>query len=133
MSDDIAPVRMSVDEVLPFPLAPFRRIGTRRRVEQSDLGTLEKVIVQIPLGSIRREAATISEIVFPVYRWRARPKLTRLPTGNTAFELLRSYTNFVDHKQAGVSRVSELARSIPAYELVYGRGDEAAALLDSPR
>jgi len=131
MSDDIAPVRMSSNDVLSFPLAPFRRISSGRRVARLDLGTLQKEMVSIPPHAIRRESATIGEIVFPTYRPRARPKLTRLASGNAAFELLRSYTNFIDHKHAGVTRASELARAIPAYELVYGGGAAAAALLDS--
>jgi hypothetical protein len=131
MSDDIAPVRMSSDEVLAFPLAPFRRVATGRRVARRNLGTLSKEMVSIPAHSIRREAATIGRIVFPTYRARARPKLTRLASGNAAFELLRSYTNFVDHKASGVARAAELARTIPAYELVYGNGEGAANLLDS--
>jgi hypothetical protein len=103
-----------------------------RHVARRDLGTLEKEMVSIPPPSIRREPAKIGEIVFPTYRRRARPKLTRLPSGNAAFELLRSYTNFIDHKQSGVSRASELALTIPAYELVYGKAEDAVTLLDSP-
>jgi hypothetical protein len=131
MSDDIAPVRMSSNDVLPFPLVPFRRIAARRRVARVALETLEKEMVHIPSDSIRRESATIGGIVFPIYRPRARSTLERIAPGNAAFEILRSYTNFVDHKESAVTRASELARTIPAYELTYGAGRAAAILLNS--
>jgi len=54
-----------------------------------------------------------------------------MASGNAAFELLRSYTNFIDHKESGVARASELARQIPAYQLIYSEGIDAAALLNS--
>jgi hypothetical protein len=131
MSDDIAPVRMSSNDVLPFPLVPFRRVGGSGVVERRALEALEKERVFIPTESIRRGSAPIAAIVFPVYRPGAAPALLRMPPGNAAFELLRSYTNFVDHKESGVSRASELARSVPAWEITYGDGADAASLLNS--
>ena len=131
MSDDIAPVRMSSNDVLPFPQAPFRRIGAGIIPNRVALEALEKESVIISPESIRRQAAPIAAIVFPVYRPGTRENLVSMPSGNAAFELLRSYTNFVDHKASGVARASELARQIPAYELIYSRGQDAAALLNS--
>jgi len=131
MSDDIAPVRMSSNDVLPFPQAPFRRIGGGHRVDRTALEALEKESVSIAAESIRRQPAPIAAIVFPLYRPGARPTLVPMASGNAAFELLRSYTNFVDHKESGVARASELAREIPAYELVYSAGLDAAAVLNS--
>jgi hypothetical protein len=131
MSDDIAPVRMSSNEVLPFPQSPFRRVGGTREVDRTTLEALEKEPVSIAPESIRREPAPIAAIVFPVYRPDARATLSPMASGNAAFELLRSYTNFVDHKESGVARASELARQIPAYQLTYSEGISAAEILNS--
>lgn len=131
MSDDTAPVRMESDDVLPFPISPYRRIHPGHHVKGEGLRALEKEMISLSESSIRREPAPMREIVFPAYRPRARSKLTRLAAGDAAFALLRSYTNFIDHKQAGVSRAAELARAVPAYELVYSKGEDAASLLDS--
>lgn len=131
MSDDIAPVRMSSNEVLPFPQSPFRRIGGGRVVDRPTLEGLEKEFVSIPAELIRRKPATIAAIVFPSYRPGASSALIPMASGNAAFELLRSYTNFVDHKESGVARASELARQIPAYELIYSSGLDGATLLNS--
>ena len=131
MSDDIAPVRMAANEVLPFPQSPFRRIGGTREVDRPTLESLEKEPVSIPPESIRREPAPIAAIVFPVYRPETESTLVPMASGNAAFELLRSYTNFIDHKESGVARASELARQIPAYQLIYSEGIDAAALLNS--
>jgi hypothetical protein len=131
MSDDIAPVRMSSNDVLAFPLVPFRRVGGGSRIDRQTLETLEKERVFIPAESIRHESAPIAAIVFPVYRPGASPKLIRMAPGNAAFELLRSYTNFVDHKESGISRASELARTVPAWEITYSDGPDAASVLNS--
>jgi len=131
MSDDIAPVRMASNEVLPFPQSPFRRIGGTREVDRPTLEALEKETVSIAPESIRRQAAPIAAIVFPVYRPDTSSSLIPMAPGNAAFELLRSYTNFVDHKESGVARASELARQIPAYQLMYSEGIDAAGLLNS--
>jgi hypothetical protein len=131
MSDDTAPVRMSSNDVLAFPLVPFRRVGGGSRIDRQTLETLEKERVFIPAESIRHEAAPIAAIVFPAYRPLVAPKLLRMAPGNAAFELLRSYTNFVDHKESGISRASELARTVPAWEITYSDGRDAASVLDS--
>jgi hypothetical protein len=131
MSDDIAPVRMSSNEVLPFPQSPFRRIGGSGVVDRPTLEGLEKEPVSIARESIRRQPAPIAAIVFPVYQPGAESRLVPMAPGNAAFELLRSYTNFVDHKESGVARASELARQIPAYQLIYSDGIDGAAILNS--
>lgn len=131
MSDDIAPVRMSCNEVLAFPLVPFRRVGGGSRIDRQTLETLEKERVPIPPESIHHGSAPIAAIVFPAYRPGASSRLLRMAPGNAAFELLRSYTNFVDHKESGIARASELARTVPAWEITYGDGREAASVLNS--
>jgi hypothetical protein len=131
MGDDIAPVRMSSDDVLPFPVAPYRRIGIGRKLPPLELGTLKKELVVLSPDAIQTESVSIKAIVFPAYRGRSRPKLTRLPLGTAAFELLRSYANFIDHGASAVARASALAVSVPAFQLVYTDGRAAAEVLDA--
>ena len=64
LSDDIAPVRMNANEVLPFPQAPTRRIHPGREVTAEEMGSLPRQLVQLPPERIRRESAPIRGIVF---------------------------------------------------------------------
>jgi hypothetical protein len=131
MSDDIAPVRMSANEVLAFPQSPFRRIGGTREVDRADA---RKSREGAGIDSSRVDsAAARTNRSDCVSRLSSESESTLVPmaSGNAAFELLRSYTNFIDHKESGVARASELARQIPAYQLIYSQGIDAAALLNS--
>jgi hypothetical protein len=130
LSDDVAPIRMDSDQVLPFPQSPHRRIHPGREVTGREMGTLEREAVPVPFESVGREASPIRAIVFPEYRGDAAMELSRLAPGNAALQLLQNCMNFVDHKAAAVAKVSEMARRIPVYALAYSSGSEAATLLD---
>lgn len=133
LSDDIAPIRMDEDEVLPFPQKPRRRIDPGREVTPDTLGLLERESVVIDPALVQRSATHIGGIVFPVFRAGAPAELRRVPQGDAAFKLIRDCTNFADHRAAAVARAARLARTIPVYELKYSNRREAQALLDSLR
>jgi len=131
MSDDIAPVRMDVDEVLPFPQSPLRRIHPGHEVDPLQVSYLDREPVSVATEMLRRGAAPIGALVFIEYKGGVPAGLVKIPRGSAAMEMLRNATNFVDHKGAAVGRVAALARRVPAYRLLYGRGADAVALVDA--
>lgn len=133
LSDDIAPIRMNADEVLPFPQTARRRIHPGRPLAAEDFGALERETVVIDPTRIQRSPTVIGGIVFPVFTEGAAAELNQVTPGDAALKLIRDCTNFADHKAAAVSRSVEMARTIPVYGLSYSNGLAAAALLDSLR
>lgn len=133
LSDDIAPIRMDANEVLPFPQTPRRRIHPRRELPLEAIGILDREAVLIEPERIQRRAVAIGAIIFPVYRGGASAELERVAAGEAAFKLIRDCTNFADHKAAAVGRAVEMARTIPIYGLNFSNGPSAASLLDSLR
>lgn len=131
LSDDIAPVRMNVDEVLPFPQAPRRRIHPGETLPPQRIGVLERESVVIDPNLIQRDPMPIGGIVFPLFRGDQPAELNRVAPGEAAFKLIRDCTNFADHKEAAVARAAGLARTIPVYELAYSNPRDAQALLDT--
>jgi hypothetical protein len=131
LSDDIAPVRMHADEVLPFPQSPRRRIHPGEAFPPEKLALLDRETVVIETEMISLEPARIGAIVFPVFREGTGAELERVPTGEAAFKLIRDCTNFADHKAEAVSRAVSLARTIPVYSLTYSSSRDAQHLLDS--
>jgi hypothetical protein len=131
MSDDAAPVRMEADEVIPFPLAPLRRIYPGRELRADEMGSFAKEEVPISRAKLRLEPAPIRAVVFPMFRQGGSPEFLLRSPGESSLDLLRNCTNFADHKEAAVARAVALARSIPMYHLSYGDGRSAAAALDS--
>lgn len=126
LSDDAAPVRMEIDEVLPYPQSAFRRKYPGRELAQTELGHLEKEEVLMPDDVLHLEAALIRGIVFPLFRNGAPPEISVRPSGEAALDLIRNCTNFADHKETAVARVARLARAVPMYHLTYGDGHAAA-------
>lgn len=131
LSDDTAPIRMEIDEVLPFPQSALRRKYPGREFSEEERGYLEKEEVPLPDTALHLKPAPIKAIVFPQFRYDTEPALDLLSAGAAALDLLRNSLNFADHKEAAVARIARLAASIPMYRLSYGDGRAAAGLLDA--
>jgi hypothetical protein len=133
LSDDIAPIRMTLDEVLPFPQRPRRRVARAHVVAPESVGILERESIGIDDQLIQRTATQIGAIVFPTFRAGTPAELDKVPGGDAAIKLIRDCTNFADHRGAAVSRAVELVRAVPVYSLIYSDGPGAASLFDSLR
>ncbi len=123
LSDDIAPVRMDADEVIPFPQSPLRRVHPGHEIQPDAVNTLAKQGVAIAASMVRRTAAPIKALVFVAYGQAGG--LVPIPRGSAAMEILKNSTNFIDHKGAAVDRAVEIARRVPAYRLSYLTAIEA--------
>lgn len=131
LSDDVAPVRMDTDEVVPYPQSPLRRMPPTDETSFDGIGRLQREAVSIPPDAIRRAAVPLKAIVFPFFHQGREADFVRLPEGSAALELLRNCTSFSDQKEVAVARASMLARAVPAYRLSYGAASEAARLIGS--
>jgi len=130
LSDDVAPVRMDADRVLPFPQAPVRRLHPGREVAPDELGTLERETVDVRPESVCRDEAEIRGIVFIEYAKDAETKLIRLDQGSAAMEILRNATNFFDHRGAAVERAANLVNRVAMYRLPYDAPRSASRILN---
>jgi hypothetical protein len=126
MSDEVAPIRMDSDEVLPFPQAAFRRQYPGHELGSYEIGLISKEEVALPRASLHLEPAQISGVVFPLFKDGASPELETLSAGTAAMELFRNCLNFADHQAKAVARIAKLAESIPMYRLTYGDGKAGA-------
>lgn len=131
MSDDVAPILMNADEVLPFFQTPLRRIYPGRVVHEDEVGMLDREAVEVTPAMLRRQPARIKALVFPEFTGEDSAELRLLTSGDAALETLRNARNIVDHKAAAVERAAVVARRIPAYSLRYRSSEEGALLLDS--
>lgn len=131
MSDDVAPISMDADEVLPYPQSPLRRVKARDQTPFIGIGTLEREQVVIPLDAIQRGVVPVRAIVFPVFQERTDAVLSRLSEGEAALELLRNCTSFAAQKSVAVDRASRIAHAVPAYRISYGAASDATRLIRS--
>lgn len=129
LSDDIAPVQLENDLVLPYPQRPQRRLNSVY-VPVDDVGLLEREGVRIPLERVETRPCEIAGVVIVKFEYSSDAAVSRLQAGSGALELLRNLTNFVDHKSAAVTRMAELARTVPIYSLTYGSRQNAVAILN---
>jgi hypothetical protein len=131
MSDDVAPVRMDTDEVLPFYQSPLRRLDPGREVTGEEVSALERESIEVPGRLLRRNPAQVGAIVFPMFTHGVSAALTNLKRGDGALELLRNARNFADHRGAAVERAAAFARSVPMFQLCYGSAKDAVMSLEN--
>lgn len=130
MSDDVAPIDMSTDTVYPFPQTPRRRAPSTRPLDPGEVQALERTVISLNPDVIRKKPAPIRRIFFLDYQAGAQPDLSPLTCGEAALGIIGSLTNFLDHREAAVDRSVALARSIPAFRLIFDhRSDSVATLI----
>jgi hypothetical protein len=126
LSDEVAPIRMDADEVLPFPRSAFRRVYPGREIGPDETGFLAKEQVALPERALHLKPAPIKAAVFALFKYDASPEMEVLSPGTAAIELVGSCFNFDDHRATAVARIAKLAESIPMYGLTYGDGRAGA-------
>lgn len=130
LSDEVAPIRMSTGEVLPYPRTPVRRLDPGRAVSGNLGDVLESEMCPLSPGSVSRSPSTIQLIVFPRFSYGSKPKVTEMSPGVASLELARNCTNFSDLRNAAVARVASLGLATRCYWMDYGNGAEGVQMLD---
>jgi hypothetical protein len=131
MSDEVAPLSMESDTVLPFFEQPRRRRYPGRGLENSLVSSLDRDPFPLADEDVCRVAADVCAAIFIAFEDGAEARIERLPPGIAAMEFVRNAINFGDHKGAAVTRAANAAKQLPSFRIVYGRAAEAAHLLDS--
>ncbi len=131
LSDDIAPTSMDADIVFPFPQTPRRRLFPGAMIDPYKIHTLDREQVVIGPHEILRGPVRVGAIAYVEFVLDRPPSLERLTRGSAALELLKNSVNFVDHKEAAVSRAASLGNRIPAFKLCYDSVTTAVESLES--
>jgi hypothetical protein len=126
LSDDVAPIRMDTDEVIPFPQSAFRRVYPGHEIGADETGFLTKEEVPLPESALHLKPAPIKAVVFPSFKHGASSAMEQLSPGNAAIEFMGNCFNFDDHQATAVARIARLAELIPMYRLTYGDGSAGA-------
>jgi hypothetical protein len=126
LSDDVAPIRMDADEVIPFPQSAFRRVYPGHEIGADETGFLSKEEVPLPDSALHLNPAPIRAVVFPSFKHGASSGMEQLSPGNAAIEFMANCFNFDDHQATAVARIARLAELIPMYRLTYGDGSDGA-------
>jgi hypothetical protein len=131
MSDDVVALRLNVDEVIPFPLTPRKRVQATREFLTDGLTSLSKEDVDLDTESLRRAPTKVGAVVFPMFRPTEAPRLDRTSRGHGALELLSHTRNIVDHGPAAATRIAELMRRVDSFSLRFGFDGEGIQLISS--
>jgi hypothetical protein len=130
LSDEVAPLSMATDDVLPYPQAPSRRLNPGRAMEPEEVEALDREFWKPPADVIWHGSSKVGFAVFPRFAHGLPAKLLQMDAGEASLELIRNAANFYDHKAAAVARLTNLAKSIPCSVLEYCDGTEAAAVIE---
>ena len=128
-SDDVVPISMDADRVIPYPVTPSRRIPGEGQWTQEDLGVADRELVPMRADEIAIASTSITSLIFPEYRRGAAAHPIRLTPAFAALQIVRNATNFYDHRGAGVMRAARLAERTPGYRLIYDSAHVAVDIL----
>ena len=133
LSDEMAPIDLAEGLVHPYPRTPLRRIPAGKEVDPLHVSGLPKESFSPQRESIGRSALRIGAVVFPRFSHGRDTLIKKLSAGEASIELMRSCTNFNDHKGEAVTALAELASRVPCWMVNYGDGHAAANVLHSHR
>lgn len=120
LSDDVAPISMSEDLVLPFFQGATRRVNPGMFVDEKKARVLQRDEIQIPLESVCLDSAEFVAIVLPEFDSSSGARLAQVEGGSASLELIRNTTNFADHRDEGVRRARDICVTMPVFRLSYG-------------
>jgi hypothetical protein len=129
LSDEMAPIRMTTAEVLPYARTPVPRLSPGHRVADEETSGLPREIYGLTADQVRQSATAVGLIVFARFSYGSATGLAVVTPGEASLEVIRNCMSFPEHRVAAVEKAAGLCRSIPAYRLDYGDGREAARSL----
>lgn len=129
LSDDVTPLNPHSGKVLPFPQTPMFRPNPGMDIPADCLHELPKIVAEIGLAGVCREAVPVSALIFPQYRPLQPTALSPCSPAAAALELLQNCLNFPIHRENGFHQLCNLVKPLPSYRLYFNSGDLAARLL----
>lgn len=129
LSDEMAPIDVAKGFVLPYPRTPVRRIPVANELDPLHVSGLPKESYAPQRDSISTAAVRIGAVVFPRFSHGGDTVIKKLSAGDASIELMRSCTNFSDHKAEAVTALAQLASRVPSWVVTYSDGHDAANVL----
>jgi hypothetical protein len=118
LGDDVLPFDPCTRMAHPFPVTLSVRTGAAQYVLTAEARRLRKRGVVVRQAQVATGPMPIAAIVFP----RFAPGPTRMQpmsAGRVAIELLRQCRDFERHREAAVRAISDLAASVPSWDVSY--------------
>ena len=129
LSDDLLPLDMSRQEVLPFPQMPQIREHQGEALSNDRLGELTKREIEIPNSGICRQSLPIGAIIIPHFQYGSSVEITLLSPATAATHLLENCANYSEHQQRATAYLCELVQQVPVLSLSFHTGSLAATFL----
>jgi hypothetical protein len=129
LSDDITPFDPASQKAIPFPLTPMYRPYPGAHVPPDCLHQLPKVKAPVDVRALCRDAVPVGGLIFPNYDARQLNELTTCPPSSAALSLLQNWLNFVVHRETAFDWLAQLTRTLPAFQLSFASGPQAAQLI----
>ena len=99
LSDDVSPVRLDQNVVMPFFEGAMRRLDPGAFIDDPyGLGELERETVLVEIASLQREPTPFTKTFFPEFTGTVGARIDRMDPGQAVLALVRNITNFFDHR-----------------------------------
>jgi hypothetical protein len=131
-SDEIAAVDAATGTVIPFPIAPYKRVGDGRVLaEMADVQRLDKIPVEVGRDAIARAPARIGCVYFLSYR-PAMLSSTLLSCSPAAavLETLDHSLGDTTHREIEIRRLCGLMSRLPGVRLDYADPQDAVRVIE---
>ena len=133
LSDEVAPIDPASRAVLPFAIAPHRRVGGGRVLAEPDVQRLPKVRVRLAPGVVGQGALAVAGVGFLTYcpdPAAAAARLVDCPPGAAVLQMLRHSFGDACARPAELDRLCAVMSRVPALHLRYASARKAADLLE---
>lgn len=131
LSDEIAPIDPARCAVLPFPVAPHRRVGGARPLADADVQRLPKVRVPLEPDAVRGCALPVVGVRFLAYCPTAEAtQLVECPPGAAVVQMMRHSFGDEAVRPAELARLCDMMSRVGALQVRYASARDAAGRLD---
>lgn len=130
LSDEVAPLVVGSNEVLAYPQSPSRRMAQEFVLSAEAVNELPKQLWTPPEISVRNDPMPVDRVVLVKFSFGSPPILRQVDAGEAVLQLLKNTLGYSPDRSAAVSRLVNLAQSVPCFELEYGDAREASMILD---
>lgn len=129
LSDDLAPLDLDAEKVLPFPQTPRVREHPGREIPRERLHELNKIKLVLSPETISKKSAVIRGIFFPEYSVAGPTELKPCPKSLAVLGLIRNAVNFDVHDSETVRKLCSLVEKLPTYNLPFSDAGLACDLV----
>lgn len=132
LSDEIAPIDPARCAVLPFPVAPHRRVASGRPLADADVQQLPKVRVHLEPGAVHGRALPVAGVRFLAYCPTAdATRLVECPPGAAVVQMMRHSFGDEATRPGELVRLCAMMSRVDALQVRYASARDAAGRLEA--